>query len=70
MLFTKQFMVPIDFHSIFPILWKSMATVNYLVTNILQNIFFCVQQNKETQIYRFSDKITFGWTIPLSIFYL
>jgi len=30
------------------ILWKSMATVNCLVTNILQNIFFCVQQNKET----------------------
>ncbi len=24
-----------------------MATVNCLVSNILQNIFFCVQQNKE-----------------------
>ncbi len=49
-----------------------MATVNYLVTNILPNILFCVQQNKETQIYRFGDKIIviFGWTIPLSIFYL
>ncbi len=28
-------------------LWKSMATSNSLVTNILQNIFFCVQQMKE-----------------------
>ncbi len=25
-----------------------MATVNCFVTNILQNIFFCVQQKKET----------------------
>ncbi len=25
-----------------------MATVNCLVTSILQNIFFCVQQKKET----------------------
>ncbi len=25
-----------------------MATMNCLVTNILQNIFFCVQQRKET----------------------
>jgi len=24
-----------------------MATVNYMVTNILLNIFFCVQQKKE-----------------------
>ncbi len=28
------------------ILWKSMATSNCLVNNILQNILFCVQQNK------------------------
>ncbi len=27
---------------------KSMATINCLVTNILQSIFFCVQQKKET----------------------
>ncbi len=41
--------VPTDFHIIyFPILWKSMSTVNCLVTNSLQNIFFCVQQKKET----------------------
>jgi len=26
------------------LLWKSMATVNCLITDILQNIFFCVQQ--------------------------
>ncbi len=25
-----------------------MATINCLITNILQNIFFFVQQNKET----------------------
>jgi len=29
------------------ILWKSMGPVNYLVTDILQNIFICVQQKKE-----------------------
>ncbi len=38
MLITKQF-----------ILWKSMATVNCLVTNILQNIIFCDEQMKENQ---------------------
>ncbi len=27
-----------------------MATVNSLVTNILQTIFICVQQRKETHI--------------------
>jgi len=30
------------------ILWKSMGSINCLVTNGLQNIFFCVQQKKET----------------------
>ncbi len=30
------------------ILWNSMAAVNCLVTNIVHNIFFCVQQKKET----------------------
>ncbi len=29
------------------ILWKSTATINCLVTNILQNVLFCVQQTKE-----------------------
>ncbi len=28
------------------ILWKSMATSNYLVTNILENIVFCIKQKK------------------------
>ncbi len=36
MIVTKQLTVPIDFHSIFSILLKSMATVNCLVTHILQ----------------------------------
>ncbi len=35
MLVTEQLMVAIDFHGIFPILWKSMAAVNSFVTNIL-----------------------------------
>ncbi len=35
-------------HCIFSILWLSMAIGNCLVTNILQNIFFCVQQKKKT----------------------
>jgi len=29
------------------ILWKSMGSINSLVTHILQNILFCVQQKKE-----------------------
>jgi len=44
---TKQLMDPIDFNSIFSQLWKSMGSINCLVTDILQNIFFCVQQKKE-----------------------
>ncbi len=31
---------------IFFLLWMSMVPQNRLVTNFLQNIFFCVQQNK------------------------
>ncbi len=31
----------------FPLLWKSMVPQNSLVTNFLQNIFLCVQQNKD-----------------------
>ncbi len=37
----------IDFHSMENILWKSMGTSNCLVIHIIQNIFFCVQQNTE-----------------------
>ncbi len=44
MLVIKQLPVAIDFHSIF----FHMATVNCLFPNILQNIFFCVQQKEET----------------------
>jgi len=41
-------MDPIDFHCIFIFLqWKSMGSINCLVTDILQNIFFCVQHKKE-----------------------
>ncbi len=50
---TKQLTVAIDFHSIFvcSIPWKPMATVNWLITNIFQNIFFSVQQTKEAQFW-------------------
>ncbi len=48
MLVTKQLAVAIDFQSIFSILWKSMATDNCLIKNILQNILFYVQQKNET----------------------
>jgi len=37
----------IDFHSIFLFLWTSMVP-NILVPIVLQNIFLCVQQKKET----------------------
>ncbi len=38
----------IYFHRLFFfILWKSVATSNCLITNILQNIFFYVQLKKE-----------------------
>ncbi len=33
-----------------------MATVNFLVTNILQNIFFCAQQKKETGLEQHEDE--------------
>jgi len=38
-------MGPIDFHSIFSLLLKSMGSMNFLVTN-----FFCLQQKKEIDI--------------------
>ncbi len=45
---TEQFWGTIDFHSIlFFLIWKSMVPQNSLVTNFLQNIFICVQQNKD-----------------------
>jgi len=51
MLVIKQLIVAIEFLSRKKKkLWKSMATVNCLITNILQNVFFCVQQKKETHL--------------------
>ncbi len=50
MLVTKQLTVAIDLHSMEKIQCKSMATINNLVTNILQNIFFCVNQGWGTLI--------------------
>jgi len=47
MLVTRQLTLAIDIHSIF-FLWKSMANCQLSSYNILQNIIFCVQQNKET----------------------
>jgi len=44
---TKQLIDPIDFNSIFFLLWKSMGSINRLITNILQNIFLCLQQKKK-----------------------
>jgi len=50
---TRQLIDPIDIF--FSILWKSivlilMKSINYVVTHILQNIFFCLfQQKKEIQ---------------------
>jgi len=44
---TKQLMDPIDFYSIFFLLWKSMGSINCLVTDIHQNDFFFGQQKKE-----------------------
>jgi len=51
MLVTRQLMYPIDYHvrKKKKIPWKWMGGVNCLVTNILQNILFCVQQKKETR---------------------
>ncbi len=47
MFISKQLTVAIDFHSIFSMVWKSVATIDSLVNNSFQNIFFCVQQKKE-----------------------
>jgi len=44
---TKQLMGLIDFNSIFSKIWKSVGPITCLVTDILQNTFFCVQQQKK-----------------------
>ncbi len=58
-------------------LWKSMGAANCLITNIFQNIFFCVKQKKETHTVleqlEGEEIITifiFGWTIPLRMMIL
>ncbi len=74
-------MLAIDFH-IFSISWKSMATDNFLVTNILQNIFFWVnvshwlphffhimEVNGYRQLFGYphsSKYLIFGWWYPLT----
>jgi len=44
-----------------------MATVNYLVTDILQNIIVCVQQMKETQtgLEQLEGEFSFLGELPL-----
>ncbi len=45
---TEQLMVPVDFNGMFfSLQWKSVGSINCLVTHIHQNIFLCVQQKKE-----------------------
>ncbi len=44
---TEQFWGTIDFHSIFFPTMEVNGAPNSLVTNFLQNIFLCVQQNKD-----------------------
>ncbi len=44
MLVIKQLPVFAEFTVWKKIVWMSMATSNCLITNILQNIFFCAQQ--------------------------
>ncbi len=54
-------------------LWKSMGTMNYLITSVLQNIFFHVQNKKETHSdleWHEGEQIInifiLGWIIPLN----
>ncbi len=42
MLVAKQLLVAVDFHTIFSILWKSVATSNGVVAAIPQNVFFTI----------------------------
>jgi len=50
MLITRHMMDPIDFHSIILFIFSQYGSQwgPVLVTDILQHITFCVQQNKET----------------------
>ncbi len=73
MLVTKHLTVAINFHNHFPTLWKSMATVNCLVTNILQNIISgdrrknLIQVFNNLRVWVNNDRLfIFEWTVPLS----
>ncbi len=55
------------------IIWKSMGTVNCLVTHNLQNISSCVHKKKLVQVLnlRLKNDVRFlivWWTVPLSTF--
>jgi len=50
---TRQLIDPIDFHSVFFLLWKSVGSINCLVTV------------EEINSYRFERICIFKWTIPL-----
>ncbi len=54
-----------------------MGAANCLITNIFQNIFFCVKQKKETHTVleqlegeEIITILIFGWTIPLRMMIL
>ncbi len=62
----KKLMVPIDFHSMEKkIVWKSIGTINCLVTSILQNVFIFVQQKEE--ILAVNDDRIFFFLAELSL---
>ncbi len=69
MLVTKLFQVPIEFHYILKHTVEINGNRNCLVTNILQNIFFCIPQKKfrlrTAWGWVYEDSVfIFGWTIP------
>ncbi len=68
MLVTSELLVALDSIVFFFIQWNLVATSDCLVTNILQNIFFCVQLKKFGITWEWvHDDRTFicGWTNPL-----
>ncbi len=65
----KQLMVAIDFHGMGNILWKTMGTLNCLVTHIFFFFFFYRVFNtrkKKVRVSKWQNFHVFGWTIPLS----
>ncbi len=55
--FKEQLMVPIDFHNIEKILWKSKGTINCLVTHILQEIFINGRKKTNTGLEQLEGDI-------------